>query len=109
MFNATGTRRIVAGLFISLDGVVEAPETWHFPYVNDEMGAVVGGIMAGAETPLLGRTTYEAFAATWPHQTGDMADALNAMPDCSRPTPCPAPGRLGHLQSGVVHLHYQPA
>jgi hypothetical protein len=24
-------RRIVAGLFMSLDGVVEAPETWHFP------------------------------------------------------------------------------
>ena len=32
-------RRIVAGLFVSLDGVVEAPETWHFPYMNDEMGA----------------------------------------------------------------------
>jgi len=28
-------RKIVAGLFISLDGVVEAPNTWHFPYFND--------------------------------------------------------------------------
>jgi hypothetical protein len=29
---------IKSGLFISLDGVIEAPETWHFPYFNDEMG-----------------------------------------------------------------------
>ena len=28
---------IKSGLFISLDGVIEAPETWHFPYFNDEM------------------------------------------------------------------------
>ncbi|GAB2941010.1 dihydrofolate reductase family protein [Micromonospora polyrhachis] len=76
----TGTRRIVTGLFISLDGVVEAPETWHFPYLNDEMNAVVGGIMANAGALLLGRATYETFAATWPHQTGEMAEALNAMP-----------------------------
>ena len=31
-------RKLTAGLFISLDGVVEAPETWHFPYFNEEMG-----------------------------------------------------------------------
>jgi hypothetical protein len=30
---------IKAGLFIALDGVVEAPQTWHFEYFNDEMGA----------------------------------------------------------------------
>ncbi|MEU9043194.1 MULTISPECIES: dihydrofolate reductase family protein [unclassified Kitasatospora] len=76
---ATG-RRITAGLFMSLDGVVEAPETWHFPYLNEEMGAVVGGLAAAADTLLLGRRTYEAFAATWPLQSGDMADALNAIP-----------------------------
>ncbi|MER7579824.1 dihydrofolate reductase family protein [Kitasatospora sp. NPDC097691] len=73
-------RRITAGLFMSLDGVVEAPETWHFPYLNEEMGAVVGGLAAAADTLLLGRRTYETFAATWPHRTGEMADALNAIP-----------------------------
>ena len=30
-------RKIVAGLFISLDGVTESPDTWHFPYGSDEM------------------------------------------------------------------------
>ena len=34
-------RKITAGLFASLDGVVEAPDEWHFPYFNDEMGAAV--------------------------------------------------------------------
>jgi hypothetical protein len=35
-------RKIVAGLFISLDGVIESPEQWHFPYWSDEMGEAVG-------------------------------------------------------------------
>ncbi|WP_327682175.1 dihydrofolate reductase family protein [Kitasatospora sp. NBC_00458] len=75
----TAQRRIVAGLFISLDGVVEAPETWHFPYMNDEMGAAVGEMNAAADTLLLGRKTYEAFAAAWPHQSGELADAINGI------------------------------
>jgi dihydrofolate reductase len=57
-------RRIVASLFTTVDGVVDAPETWHFPYFNEEMGAVVGSLMR--DTQLLGRKTYETFAATWP-------------------------------------------
>jgi len=57
---------IKSGLFISLDGVIEAPETWHFPYFNDEMGAAVGQLMAEADATLLGRKTYEAFASYWP-------------------------------------------
>lgn len=75
-------RKIVAGLFISLDGVVEAPETWHFPYFNDEMGEVVGAQMASADTMLLGRKTYEGFAEFWPAQSADdpMAAQMNATP-----------------------------
>jgi dihydrofolate reductase len=56
-------RRIVASLFTTVDGVVEAPERWHFPYFNEEMGALVGSLMR--DTQLLGRRTYETFAATW--------------------------------------------
>lgn len=61
-------RKIVAGLFMSLDGVVEAPETWHFPYFNDEMGQIVTDQMTASDTMLLGRQTYEEFAAFWPNQ-----------------------------------------
>jgi dihydrofolate reductase len=57
-------RKILASLFTTLDGVVETPEKWHFPYFNEEMGAAVGALMRG--TQLLGRKTYETFAATWP-------------------------------------------
>jgi dihydrofolate reductase len=62
---------ITSSLFISLDGVIEAPETWHFPYFNDEMGAVVGEQMAQAEATLLGRETYDGFAAYWPQADPD--------------------------------------
>jgi dihydrofolate reductase len=60
---------IKSGLFISLDGVIEAPDTWHFPYFNDEMGAAVGKLMAEGDATLLGRTTYEDFASYWPQET----------------------------------------
>ncbi len=61
-------RKIIAGVFISLDGVVEAPETWHFPYFNDEMGEAVGATFNDADTMLFGRTTYEGFAGAWPER-----------------------------------------
>lgn len=59
-------RKITAGLFISLDGVVEAPDQWHFPYFNEEMGAAVGDQLGGADTMIFGRVTYESFAGAWP-------------------------------------------
>ena len=68
---------IKASLFISLDGVIESPENWHFPYFNDEMGAVVGAQMSAADATLLGRNTYEAFAGYWP--SADPADRACAV------------------------------
>jgi dihydrofolate reductase len=59
-------RKVTAGLFVSLDGVVESPEKWHFPYFNDEMGEAVGAAIASSDAMLLGRVTYQEFAAYWP-------------------------------------------
>lgn len=59
-------RKITAGLFISLDGVVEAPDQWHFPYFNEEMGAAVDAQLGAVDTILLGRKTYDSFAGAWP-------------------------------------------
>lgn len=67
-------RKIVAGLFLSLDGVYEAPGEWHFPYFNDEMGAAVDAQMAASDAMLLGRVTYEEFAGFWPQQSADDVD-----------------------------------
>lgn len=64
-------RKIVAGLFMSLDGVVESPEQWQFPSFNDEMGQALGSSMAASDTLLLGRRTYQEFAATWPGRGSD--------------------------------------
>jgi dihydrofolate reductase len=59
-------KKIIAGLFIALDGVVEAPDQWHFPYYNDEMGAAVDATLGAADTMLFGRKTYDSFAGAWP-------------------------------------------
>jgi dihydrofolate reductase len=76
-------RKVIASFFVSLDGVVESPQTWHFPYFNEEMGAVVGEAIAESDTFLLGRRTYEEWAAYWPHQdaaVNPMATAMNETP-----------------------------
>jgi len=61
-------RKITAGLFISLDRVVEAPDQWHFPYFNEEMGAAVDATLGAADTVLFGRKTYDSFAGAWPER-----------------------------------------
>ena len=73
-------RKIVAGLMVSADGVVEAPETWTGPYFSPELGQHVGSLIAAADTLLLGRVTYQTFAASFAGQSGGMADQMNAFP-----------------------------
>jgi len=70
-------RKIVAGLFISLDGVIEDVNEWMGPWFTPELGQAVGSMIGAQDTMLLGRVTYQEFAAHWPQQTGDMADTMN--------------------------------
>ena len=58
-------RKLIVAEFISLDGVVEAPDTWHFPYLNDEMMAAIGEGAAASDTMLIGRVTYDSFAGAF--------------------------------------------
>jgi dihydrofolate reductase len=62
-------KKITAGLFVSLDGVVEAPDQWHFPYFNGT-GAAVDATLGAADTLLFGRKTYDSFAGAWPEREG---------------------------------------
>jgi dihydrofolate reductase len=80
-------RKITAGLFISLDGVVEAPDQWHFPYFNDEMGAAVDATLGAADTVLFGRKTYDSFAGAWPEREaagGEDAGLAKALGDARK-------------------------
>jgi len=80
-------RRVTAGLFISLDGVVEDPGDWHFPYFTDEMGAAVDDQLGAADTLLLGRITYDSFAGAWPDREaagGEDASVAKALGDARK-------------------------
>src|SRR5918997_148117 len=61
-------RKVIAAEFLSLDGVMESPDKWHFPYFNDEMGQVMGEGFAASDAMLMGRGNYEQWAAYWPQQ-----------------------------------------
>ena len=75
-------RKVVAAEFVSLDGVMESPDKWHFPYFNEEMGQAVGEGFAAADAMLMGRVNYEEWAAYWPGQDPEenpMAAQMNSM------------------------------
>ena len=73
-------RRIVAGLFMTVDGSVHEPGEWSFPYFNDQVGEVITATMQDSDAMLLGRRTYEAWADYWPGKTAEddqFADYIN--------------------------------
>ena len=61
-------RKVVASEFLSLDGVMEAPNEWHFPYFDDEMGEAIMEGFASSDAMMMGRVNYEEWAAYWPEQ-----------------------------------------
>ncbi|MFD6163112.1 dihydrofolate reductase family protein [Nocardia sp. NPDC060256] len=80
-------RKITAGMFVAIDGVVADPQDWHFPYFNEEMGAAVTAQLGTADTLLLGRVTYEGFAAAWPEREdagGEDAGMAKSMGDARK-------------------------
>ena len=72
-------RKIIVAQYASLDGVVEAPEQWHFPYADQNMFRVLGEVSTEIDTMLLGRVTYEVFAASFANAAADdpVAASLN--------------------------------
>ena len=87
-------RKIIGGMFASLDGIVQAPGGpsedptggfahggWMFPVADDRVGAAIGDFFSRPYDLLLGRRTYDIFTAYWPYVTGDgvaMAKAFTA-------------------------------
>ena len=74
-------RKVISGLFISLDGVTESPDKWQFDVFDDEMMAIMGAHIAAEDTILLGRVTYEAWTPFWPTSTDEpYASHINNTP-----------------------------
>lgn len=76
-------RKVIVSMFVTLDGVMEAPDKWSFQFMSEEQEKFKFGELAGSDALLLGRVTYEGFAAAWPHMTeqaGEYADMMNNYP-----------------------------
>ena len=73
-------RKVTAGLFMSVDGVVEAPNEWQFAF-DDEMGAAMSRMLDQQDAVLLGRVTYAEWAGYWPTSTDEpFASWINRTP-----------------------------
>ena len=73
--------KITATAFITLDNVVEDPHLWSGEFQSEDTGEFNTVVLRDADAMLLGRATYEGFAAAWPSRSGDyFSDRFNSMP-----------------------------
>ena len=72
--------RLRVSEILSLDGVMEAPDHWVFPYMDQEIGEYVMTVLQETDAMLFGRKTYQEMAAAWPERSGAMADIFNGVP-----------------------------
>ena len=72
-------RTIVESTLVSADGVIGDPPQWAMGYRDEEVQAEALDRLSGSDAMLMGRATYELFAATWPAQSGDFADRMNSI------------------------------
>ena len=74
-------RKVISGLFISVDGVTEAPNKWQFDAFDADMGEALSAHLANEDAILLGRVTYEEWAPYWPTSTDEpYASHINNTP-----------------------------
>jgi dihydrofolate reductase len=73
-------RSVVNSTFVTLDGVINHMERWHFSAIDEDSDALAAEQLKASDALLLGRRTYEIYAATWPTRSGVHADLINAMP-----------------------------
>jgi dihydrofolate reductase len=71
--------KLIVSSLVSLDGVNEDPRTWASAYFDDEATEKSLARLAGADAMLMGRKTYEYFAAAWPAASGAYPDRINAI------------------------------
>ena len=75
-------RRAIVSEFVSVDGVIEDP-SWTFQFSSEEQEQFKFDELSASDALLLGRVTYEGFAAAWPQmteQTGEYGAMMNGYP-----------------------------
>ncbi len=72
-------RKIVNSTFVSLDGVINHMDRWHFDFIDDESDALALDQLRESDALLLGRHTYDVYASSWPGRDGEFADRINAI------------------------------
>ncbi len=74
-------RKLVESTFVTLGGVISAPQEWGAPYWDGQHAQYARDLLWSADALLLGRQTYEGFVQAWPSRTGDeYADRINGLP-----------------------------
>ncbi len=75
-------RRLVASTYVTLDGYIDEPGEWSFPFWCEEAAQFKSKELFASDILLLGRLTYEGFSSAWPTMkgTGEFGEKMNSMP-----------------------------
>jgi dihydrofolate reductase len=75
-------RKIVASEYVTVDGVMDEPGQWSFPFWSEQSSNFKHDELFASDALLLGRVTYDGFAKAWPTMegTGDFGERMNGMP-----------------------------
>lgn len=76
-------RKIINSTYVSLDGVIANLDRWHFQYFKEDAQKYAYDLLFSCDALLMGRKTYDGFAASWPNmeeETGEFGVRMNTMP-----------------------------
>ncbi|MHB8645748.1 MAG: dihydrofolate reductase family protein [Thermomicrobiales bacterium] len=75
-------RRLIVTEYVTLDGIMEEPGKWSFQFWNEEAAKYKYDELFASDALLLGRVTYQGFAAAWPTMTGtgEFGERMNSIP-----------------------------
>lgn len=71
--------KIINSTFVSIDGVINHMEAWHFAYGAEEREQIALEQIMASDAMLMGRHTYEAYASTWPEREGTYPTKINSI------------------------------
>jgi dihydrofolate reductase len=106
-------RKLIVSAATTTDGAFKNPQDWSFEHRNDEVGAYITQQFMESDALIMGRETYDVFAASWPTHTGDFAERMNRLPKyvASRTLTAPLAWNatlLGDIGEEVAQLKRQP-